>query len=418
MPSVCALSVALLLSLVRLSRGVLFLGMLQKATRSFRVLGLLSAIISLASANAATLQSGSSPDAKTPFQSTASPDVGVRPQNAESSLMEFAKQHPESFAAQQSVGEFYLQQDRLSDGIPYLEKAQRIKPDDYDTGYDLSLAYLKSGNLPKAVEQLQAMIKQHETAELDGLLAEAFEKSGDYKNAAITYDHAAVLDPSEDNVFDLGSFLLQHPHYEGFLDKALVVFRYGVQQYPRSAKLTVGLGVTLYADGKYDDAVQTLCSAVDLDPSDPKPYQFLGKLSKASPALMPMIQDRLESFVRRYPENGPANYYYAMILWKQSNGGTAENRQTIEALLKKAISGDPQLYDAHFQLGVLYQDENKYADAIAEFNQTLKLQPDYNRAHYHLVLLYNRTHQKELADEQLTILKQIKKQDAKSEANP
>jgi len=392
--------------------------MLQKARCSFRVLGLLSAITSLASANAAPLPSGCSPDATAPVQSTASPDVGMQPQNPKSSLIEFAKQHPESFAAQQSLGEFYLQQGRLSDGIPYLEKAMQIKPDDYNTGYDLSLAYLKSDNLTKAAEQLKAMIKRHETAELDGLLAEAFEKSGDYKNAGVTYDRAALLDPSEDNVFDLGSFLLQHPHYEGFLDKALVIFRYGVQQYPRSAKLNVGLGVTLYAEGKYDDAVQTLCSAVDLDPSDPKPYQFLGKVSKASPSLMPIIQDRLESFVRRYPENGPANYYYAMILWKQSDGGMAENRQMIEDLLKKAISADPQFYDAYFQLGVLYQDENKYADAITEFNQTLKLQPDYNRAHYHLVLLYNRTHQKELADEQLTILKQIKKQDAESEANP
>jgi tetratricopeptide (TPR) repeat protein len=65
---------------------------------------------------------------------------------------------------------------------------------------------------------------------------------------------------------------------------------------------------------------------------------------------------------------------------------------------------------------VLYQDQDKYSEAIAEFNETLKLRPDYNKAHYHLVLLYGRTHQKELAAQQLAILKQIKKEDSDADA--
>jgi len=120
------------------------------------------------------------------------------------------------------------------------------------------------------------------------------EKSGDYKAAAAEYHRAAQLDPSENNIFDLASFLLQHPNYEGFLDNALKFFQYGVEKYPRSAKMTVGLGVALYAEGKYDDAVRTLCAAVDLDPTDPKPFQFLGKVSTASPARIPEIRDRLQ----------------------------------------------------------------------------------------------------------------------------
>ena len=172
----------------------------------------------------------------------------------------------------------------MPEGILYLEKAQQLNPQDYDTGYDLSLAYLNSGDAAKASAQLHQMIAQHETAELDDLLAEANEKSGDYKGAASEYYRAAQLDPTEGNIFDLASFLLQHKNYEGFLDNALTFFRYGVQKYPRSAKLTVGLGVTLFAEGKYDDAVETLCAAVDLDPTDPRPFQFLGKVSTASPA--------------------------------------------------------------------------------------------------------------------------------------
>ena len=101
----------------------------------------------------------------------------------------------------------------------YLEKALQINPQDYNTGYDLSLAYLNSGDIANASTQLHTMIAQHETAELDNLLAEVNEKSGDYKTAALEYHRAAELDPSEDNIFDLASFLLQHSNYEGFLDK-------------------------------------------------------------------------------------------------------------------------------------------------------------------------------------------------------
>ena len=259
------------------------------------------------------------------------------------------------------------------------------------------------------------MVTRHETAELDDLLAEVNEKSGDYKGAASEYYRAAQLDPSEGNIFDLASFLLQHKNYEGFLDNALTFFRYGVQKYPRSAKLTVGLGVTLYAEGRYDDAVETLCAAVDLDPTDPRPFQFLGKVSTVSPAHLPDIRKRLEGFVHLYPNNGPANYYYAMSLWERPEGKPVADTDVIEALLKKAIAANPDFYEAHFQLGVLYQDQQKYPEAIREFERTLALRPDFGRAHYRLFLLYSRTHQKQLADQHLAILKQIKQEDAQAE---
>ena len=116
-----------------------------------------------------------------------------------------------------------------------------------------------------------------------------------------------------------------------------------------------------------------------------------------------------------YPNNGPANYYYAVSLWERPEGEPVADMGVIEALLKKAIAANPDFYEAHFQLGVLYQDQQKYPDAIREFNQTLTLRPDYSRAHYRLFLLYSRTHQKQLADQHLAILKQIKQEDAEAE---
>jgi tetratricopeptide (TPR) repeat protein len=392
--------------------------MWQKASGWLRVVGIVSLVIYLATMTACALQSNSGAGSGTPHDPMpSSTPLAGRPglQEVERALIETAKQSPNDFAAQQRLGEFYVQQNRLPEGISYLERAQQLNPQDYDTGYDLSLAYLNSANTVKASAQLHQMIARHETAELDGLLAEVNEKSGDYKGAASEYYRAAQLDPSEQNIFDLASFLLQHKNYEGFLDNALTFFRFGVQKYPRSAKLTVGLGVTLYAEGRYDDAVEALCAAVDLDPTDPRPFQFLGKVSTVSPAHMPEIRKRLEGFVHLYPNNGPANYYYAMSLWERPEGEPATDLAVIEALLNKAIAADSNFYEAHFQLGVLYQDQQKYQDAIREFNQTLTLRPDYSRAHYRLFLLYSRTHQKQLADQHLAILKQIKQEDAQAE---
>jgi tetratricopeptide (TPR) repeat protein len=392
--------------------------MYEKAPGWLRVVGIASLLTHFATMAALGLQSEPGAAAGThpyPIQSPAPSTGEPRAQATELALLQTAKQNPNDFAAQQRLGEFYLQANRLADGILYLEKAQQLKQLDYDSGYDLSLAYLNSGDTAKASAQLHGMIAQHETADLDNLLAQVNDRSGDYKSAVAGYYRAAQMDPSEGNIFDLASFLLQHKNHEGFLENAMTFFRYGVQKYPRSAKLMVGLGVALYAENRYDDAVETLCAAVDLDPTDPKAFQFLGKVSTVSPPLIPEIRKRLEKFVQLYPSNGPAIYYYAMSLWQRSAGEPAANLSTIEGLLKRSIAADPNFYEAHYELGILYQDQQKYQDAIQEFNQTLKLRPDYNRAHYRLVLLYSRTHQKQLADEHLAILKQIKQQDAEAE---
>jgi tetratricopeptide (TPR) repeat protein len=394
--------------------------MWQKAPGSWRTIAIGSLAVHLATIGAFALQSDTdSPGAayRPPLSSSGPVATGPRLQAAEQALLETAKKNPADFTAQQRLGEFYLQENRLPDGIIYLEKAQRLNPQDYNSGYDLSLAYLNSAETAKASAQLQRMIALHETAELDNLLAEVDERTGDVKSAATEYHRAAEVDPSEQNIFDLASFLLQHKNYEGFLANADTFFRYGVEKYPRSAKLMVGLGVTLYAESKYDEAVETLCAAVDLNPADPKPFQFLGKVSRVSPALIPDIRKRLEKFVQLYPNNGPAIYYYAMSLWQRSNEEPAADLDLvrIEALLRQSIAADPDFYEAHYQLGILYQDQLKYPNAIGEFNQTVRLRPDFNRAHYRLVLLYNRTNQKQLASEHLAILKQLKHEDAEAD---
>ena len=142
--------------------------------------------------------------------------------------------------------------------------------------------------------------------------ADAAEKQGNALEAAREYQRAAELEPSEANLFDWGTELLTHRA----ADQAVEVFANGHRLFPRSTRMLLGLAVALYSRGSYDQAAQRFFEAADLNPSDPAPYLFLGKVSSGAITDSDGFDERLERFARLQPENAWANYYYAASLWK------------------------------------------------------------------------------------------------------
>ena len=191
-----------------------------------------------------------------------------------------------------SSREYYLHENQFASAIPYLEKAEQIDPSNYINSYDLALAYLQIKALDKSRELVNRLLKDADKAELHNLLGDINEADGRIDEAAHEYEIAARLDPSEKNLFDLGSDLLNHRGFQ----PALTVFQYGSKTYPKSAKLHVGLGISYYSLGLYDDAVRTLCEAFDLDPADPRALDFLGKMYDVSPQYAEEVRKRLGSF--------------------------------------------------------------------------------------------------------------------------
>ena len=71
----------------------------------------------------------------------------------EAALLRQAAGQPESFAANRRVAAYYLGRHQIQPALPWLEKAARINPADYDNGYDLALARLETKN-PDGAEKL------------------------------------------------------------------------------------------------------------------------------------------------------------------------------------------------------------------------------------------------------------------------
>ena len=80
------------------------------------------------------------------------------------------------------------------------------------------------------------------------------------------------------------------------LDPAVEVFKQASERYPKSPRLIIGLGMSYYSRGNYDDAVKALLRGADLDPSDPNCYLFLSKAFDSSPSQADEVIERFRRF--------------------------------------------------------------------------------------------------------------------------
>jgi tetratricopeptide (TPR) repeat protein len=307
---------------------------------------------------------------------------------------------PRSYDANHNLGEIYIKMGKLAEAIPFLKQAQQTQPSAYDNGYDLALAYLLTDHTDPARQLVHTLLKSHDTAELHNLLGQIEEKEGNFVAAANEFEAAAQQEPSESNLFDWASELMLHQT----LEPAIEVFRKATERYPTSTRLAIGLGITYYSRGIYDEAVKSLLRAADLSPSDPRCYLFLSKAYDSSPSQAEEVIQRFRRFSELQPNNARAQYYYAISLWKgkRAQDPTVDFAQ-IEALLRKAVALDPKLPEAHFQLGNLLSDQSHYAEAIPEYLKALENKSDIPDAHYRLAQAYVHTGQKDKAQPQFAV---------------
>jgi tetratricopeptide (TPR) repeat protein len=333
----------------------------------------------------------------------------VAASDKEKSLREGVERDPRSFEANHLLGKVLDENGRARDAIPYLERASNLKPNDYENSYELALANAHAGNYERARDDAQTLLVHSDTAELHHLFGDVQEKLGNSLEAVREYQRAAELDPREPYVFDWGSELLLHHAPE----PAVEVFTEGNRLFPQSVRMLIGLGAAWFARGSYDQAVQRICEASDLNPSDPLPYLFMGKMQRAEPRSSEEIVKKLHRFVAQQPQNAEANYYYAVGLWKLRKGSEDAAAQ-IESLLNQAIRLDPKFAAAYVQRGILYSEQKDYPRAISDYQQAIQVDPQMQmeEAHYRLAQAYRQTGDAAKAGRELKIYDTIAKESA------
>jgi tetratricopeptide (TPR) repeat protein len=342
-----------------------------------------------------------------------SPGEAKQAFESESKLRAALAGAPGDFAANHQLGAFYLHAGRYRESISLLQAAYQADPSNAGNEYDLAAALMGAGDFLLAREHAQKLLAHQDKADLHRLLGELDEKVRDPLAAVHEDEQAVRLDPNEQNYFAWGSELLLHRA----VWQAAEVFRQGTKAYPKSARMLTALGTAQFAGALYEDAAVSLCAASDLNPADPQPYLFLGRIEMAAPTTLGCVAPRLARLVEEQPQNSLANYLYAMAILKslqQTSDRTPDRKalQQAETLLNRAVTIDPKCGDAYLQLGILYFSQHQTEKAIGYYSKAIEAQPQLGEAHYRLGVAYDRIGAPEKARQEFQLHDEIEKQQA------
>ena len=339
---------------------------------------------------------------------------------------------------EEAAGDLALDLEDGKTGKECYQRALQLDPEDPQAHSGLGRALAALGDLPAARAELEAALRQVDTDPvLHYEYGSLLRRIGDSQGALSAVQRAVQLD-SKDHRFRsrLGALLVERREYE----KAETELRQARLGSDRYGETWFNLARALAGQGKLGEAIDTMRRAVELEPVNPEYLYFQGLIYEQGQQVQDAVESFQKSIVKnprnadawehlgqnlnvqnRFLEAVTAFKKAAEVdpsrarLWAQiadsqqqagnldgaiasyqkslaqdpnqpgvwsrlgiafkDRGCTGCKNRAIEAL-KRAESVDPKDWVAHHELGYLYKDDGRRAEAIAQFRKYLNLRPD------------------------------------------
>ncbi len=270
-----------------------------------------------------------------------------------------------------------------------LRKALKLDPHSASTRYNLGLAYYRCGDLAPAAEVLESLRAEEDSAEVENLLGEVYEKKAEYLNAVRAFQKAAEMEPrNEDYRFDYILELLAHHNF----DAAALVAEPAVHDFSNSMRMRLVLGVAYFGRGRFTESTQSFFETAKRFPELELPLYFLGLAADSTGKDLEETRGLLEAYRERHPEQFWPYYFlgrYALRPDVSSEQKADPDRA--ERLLKESLKRKADFADAHYELGNVYSTQKRWPEAIEEYKKATHLNPKLSEAHYRLALAYRHT---------------------------
>ena len=277
--------------------------------------------------------------------------------------------------------------ERLSKSPPTAENLWRQ--------FDLALAYLLAGNYSKAIAQAdfyQHSLKRgdanaHESAEAWTILGIAAAHLKQNERSLDAFRHAATLAPgTEENWLNLTRESMELSRYSD----AISAVQDGLAANPKSYALHLRLGAAQLAAGHYAEAEKVFRDLVSA--GDPLPTGYVGlaqvllrtgRAEEAS-AELTLAQQKLGP-------NFLIDYFRGLAFDRMGKPGEAI------AAFQDALKLDPNNAEAHLSLGKTEMSLGRLDGAISELQEALRLSPNNEQARRLLSKAYTRVGDKNAA---------------------
>ncbi len=256
--------------------------------------------------------------------------------------------------------------------IRFFEAARANYPEPYDVLFNLGLCYTETRNFQQAVTILgELREKGNETAEVDNLLAEAYEGEQHSDEAADLLRRAIELAPNDErNYVDLATICADHNDFE----RGLQVIDAGLHHVPDSDALLVQQAVIYAMTGRYEESEKDFLAASHSDAVRGPALAGLGLtyIQKGDVAQAVAV---LRQRAKQVPNNGPVQYLLGEALIRSGIGPSDPDWAEAIAALEKAVRLNPRFVHSRIDLAKLYLRENKNADGIRELRAAVEIDP-------------------------------------------
>lgn len=237
--------------------------------------------------------------------------------------------------------------------------------------FNKAIHLINSGQMSEAVGICRdALQRDPRNVNMTALLGAVLLKSREFEDAEKYLRRAIELAPTFAKPHeDLGFLLVER----GRPDEAVDVLRTATRLDPKAEMAHFSLGRALSVTGKGDEADAAFEASFELNPERKK-------MALAAEHHKSGRHDEAARLYRELLREHPSNVDALRLL-----AGISVNKSEVEeaeALLTKAVSLAPDFALAVIDLGRLFHDQYRYAEAIDCFRRALQLEPNASKSHY------------------------------------
>lgn len=261
----------------------------------------------------------------------------------------------------------------------------KLRPEDPRGDVMLGTAAFEGKFYPLAIEPLERVLTKSDSVsrafvpQARGMLAKSYYAAKEYAKAREMYGMLpdTALDLESTKLY--GSSILLSG---GDTARAIGLYRKLLDANPNDCSLSMGIGNLLYQMKRWDDVIDVFTKRMAACPSEPKgtPYLYIGLANYTQKRYDQAIQALSGSIAADSSTIQP--YFWLMNAYATNKqmDKAAEVAQTMAG--RDFDKTNPkEMATAHFFIGKVKFDAKDYNGAVAEFEKSVKLNPEYTQSY-------------------------------------